>query len=72
MSELSESGRIAVLETKMDFLARQLDAATAKIDTLTATLHQVQGGWKVLAFFASIGGAVMGFVGSWVLKKLGG
>lgn len=68
----TEGSRIAVLETKMDFLAKQLDAATDKIDTLTATLNQVQGGWRTLGIIATAGGVLAGTIGSWLFRKIGG
>lgn len=63
--------QVALLRNDMKYMAREMRYVRGEVSRLTTILHQVQGGWRVLGVVAATGGAIAGFAGSWLIKKIG-
>lgn len=60
-------GKFSGMETRMKHIEEKVDALDSKVDLILEKVSEVKGGWKVMAFVASVGGVF----GSGITKFLG-
>lgn len=62
---------IGALEAQVEAMVKQMDRLEAKVDDLTATMHEFQGGKKAMLWVAGTLGAILGLLAKWLLGKAG-
>ena len=57
--------RIAVLETQMSSLSRQMDGAIASLSKIERALSEAKGGWRILMLLGGGAGAMGAVIAEW-------
>lgn len=67
-----QDAQIEVLQATVGELKTLLEQVRTDVNTIKVQFAEAKGGWKVMLGVASVVGAVLGWVGAFLMKKLFG